>query len=77
MTQQGEAKRLSVGEEPGDVVVTAHGTRVEIHADGSILAYTDGPVKVQPDDPDRPPKLGVSYKVVEMDPIRDSHAYQT
>jgi|HubBroStandDraft_6_1064221.scaffolds.fasta_scaffold75891_3 hypothetical protein len=41
-------KEISLDEDFGDVVVKIHGARIEVHTDGSILAYTDRPVKVQP-----------------------------
>jgi hypothetical protein len=36
----GKAREIDLGEDFGKVVVTANGVRVEIHTDGSILAYT-------------------------------------
>jgi hypothetical protein len=52
----GKAKEISLGNDFGDVAVTVNGVRVEVHTDGSILAYTNrsvdaytnGPVQVHP-----------------------------
>jgi len=44
----GKAKEISLGEDFGDVAVKVNGVRVEVHTDGSILAYTNGNVKVCP-----------------------------
>jgi len=52
----GKAKEISLGSDFGDVAVTVNGVRVEVHTDGSILAYTNrsvdaytnGPVQVHP-----------------------------
>ena len=49
-------KEISLGEDFGDVAVKVNGVRVEVHTDGSILAYTNGrvdaytngPVQVHP-----------------------------
>ena len=37
----GKAKEISLGNDFGDVAVTVNGVRVEVHTDGSILAYTN------------------------------------
>ena len=44
----GKAKEISLGEDFGDVAVKVNGVLVEVHTDGSILAYTNGNVKVCP-----------------------------
>jgi hypothetical protein len=52
----GKAKEIALGNDFGDVAVTVNGVRVEVHTDGSILAYTNrsvdaytnGPVQVHP-----------------------------
>jgi hypothetical protein len=44
----GKAKEISLGEDFGDLSVKVNGVRVEVHRDGSILAYTNGNVKVCP-----------------------------
>ena len=44
----GKAREISLGEDFGDVAVKVNGVRVEVHTDGSILAYTNGPVEVHP-----------------------------
>jgi antirestriction protein ArdC len=52
----GKAREISLGEDFGDVAVKVNGVRVEVHTDGSILAYTNGrvdaytngPVQVHP-----------------------------
>ena len=44
----GKAKEISLGEDFGDVAVKVNGVRVEVHTDGSVLAYTNGNVKVCP-----------------------------
>ena len=41
-------KTISFGKEFGDVAVSVNGTTVEVHADGSVDAYTDSAVKVHP-----------------------------
>ena len=43
-----KAKEMSFIENAGDVTVKVNGVSVEIHADGSILAYTNRSVKVCP-----------------------------
>lgn len=49
MTQQSsKAKEISLGEDFGDVAVKVNGVCVEVRTDGSILAYTNGTVKVSP-----------------------------
>src|SRR5260370_31555184 len=40
----GKAREISLGEDFGDVTVKVNGVRVEVHTDGSILAYTNGKV---------------------------------
>src|ERR1039458_6115435 len=44
----GKAKEISLGDGFGEVAVKANGIRVELHADGSVDAYTAGAVKVHP-----------------------------
>jgi len=52
----GKAKEIALGNDFGDVAVTVNGVRVEVHTDGSVLAYTNrsvdaytnGPVQVHP-----------------------------
>src|ERR1019366_8451567 len=52
----GKTREISLGEDFGDVAVKVNGVRVEVHTDGSILAYTNGrvdaytngPVQVHP-----------------------------
>ena len=44
----GKAREISLGEDFGDVAVKVNGVRVEVHTDGSVDAYTDGPVQVHP-----------------------------
>src|ERR1035437_242253 len=39
-----KAREISLGEDFGDVAVKVNGVRVEVHTDGSILAYTNGRV---------------------------------
>jgi hypothetical protein len=56
MSEGSSAKEISLGDDFGDVAVKVNGVRVEVHTDGSILAYTNrsvdaytnGPVKVHP-----------------------------
>lgn len=49
MTEQsGKAKVICLGEDFGDVALKVNGVRVEVRTDGSILAYTNGTVKVCP-----------------------------
>ena len=36
----GKAREISLGDDFGDVAVKVNGVRVEVHTDGSILAYT-------------------------------------
>jgi hypothetical protein len=40
-TGTGKAKEIALGNDFGDVAVTVNGVRVEVHTDGSILAYTN------------------------------------
>lgn len=47
-SQAAKIKEISLDEEFGDVAVKLHGARVEIHTDGSVLAYTNGNVKACP-----------------------------
>jgi hypothetical protein len=45
MTESGsKAKEIALGDELGDIAVKANGVRVEIHTDGSVVAYTTGDV---------------------------------
>jgi hypothetical protein len=58
-----KAKEISLGEDFGDVVVKVNGATVEVHAEGSVDAYTSGPVQVHPaanDDaqPEAAPQIG-------------------
>jgi hypothetical protein len=46
--QNNKAKEISLGEDFGDVTVKVNGVRVEVHTDGSVLAYTNNAVKVLP-----------------------------
>ena len=48
MAEGSSAKESSLGDGFGDVAVKANGIRVELHADGSVDAYTAGAVKVHP-----------------------------
>jgi hypothetical protein len=40
----GKAKEIALGDDLGDIAVKANGVRVEIHTDGSIVAYTKSDV---------------------------------
>jgi hypothetical protein len=42
--RSGKAKEIVLGNELGDIAVKANGVRVEIHADGSVVAYTKSDV---------------------------------
>ena len=52
----GKAREISLEDDFGDVAVNVNGVRVEVHTDGSVLAYTNsgvdaytnGPVRVHP-----------------------------
>ena len=45
MTESGgKAKEIVLGDELGDIAVKANGVRVEIHTDGSVVAYTKSDV---------------------------------
>src|ERR1035437_7000965 len=44
----GKAREISLGEDFGDVAVKVNGVRVEVHTDGRVDAYTNGPVQVHP-----------------------------
>jgi hypothetical protein len=45
MTESGgKAKEILLGDELGDIAVRANGVRVEIHTDGSVVAYTKSDV---------------------------------
>ena len=48
MSEGSSAKEISLGEGFGEVAVKANGIRIELHADGSVDAYTAGAVKVHP-----------------------------
>jgi len=48
MSERSSAKEISLGDGFGEVAVKANGIRIELHADGSVDAYTAGPVKVHP-----------------------------
>ena len=63
----GRVKEIVLGDELGDIAVKANGVRIEIHTDGSVVAYTnsdleaytDGTVRVHPaanDDSSSSPK---------------------
>jgi hypothetical protein len=47
-TQCGKVKEVSLGEHFGDVAVKVNGVCIEIHSDGTVLAHTNGQVKVSP-----------------------------
>src|SRR5260221_13055653 len=63
-TKEISLKEISLGDDFGDVAVKVNGVRVEVHTDGSILAYTNrsvdaytnGPVQVHaaPNDDAKP-----------------------
>jgi hypothetical protein len=40
-----KAREISLGDDFGDVAVNVNGTRIEVGRDGSVVAYTNGPVK--------------------------------
>ena len=44
----GKAREISFGEDFGVVAVNVKGVRVEVHTDGSVDAYTNGPVRKHP-----------------------------
>jgi hypothetical protein len=44
MSEGSRAKEIVLGDELGDIAVKANGVRVEIHTDGSIVAYTKSDV---------------------------------
>ena len=44
MTGSGKSKEIVLGDELGDIAVRANGVRVEIHTDGSVVAYTKSDV---------------------------------
>src|SRR5260221_2874245 len=44
MTGSGKSKEIVLGDEHGDIAVKANGVRVEIHSDGSVVAYTKSDV---------------------------------
>src|ERR1035441_9201065 len=44
MTGSGKSKEIVLGDELGDIAVKANGVRVEIHTDGSVVAYTKSDV---------------------------------
>jgi hypothetical protein len=46
MSEGSSAKEISLGDGFGEVAVKANGIRIELHADGSVDAYTAGAVKV-------------------------------
>ena len=48
MSEGSSAKEISLGDGFGEVAVKANGTRIELHADGSLDVYTAGAVKVHP-----------------------------
>jgi len=48
MSEGSCAKEISLGDSFGEVAVKANGIRIELHADGSVDAYTAGAVKVHP-----------------------------
>src|SRR5690242_10669050 len=61
----GKRKEIVLGDDLGNTIVKANGARVEIHTDGSIVAYTksdvdaytDGAVHVHPANDRVPAKL--------------------
>ena len=48
MAEGSSAKEISLGDGFGEVAVKANGIRIELHADGSVDAYTAGAVMVHP-----------------------------
>jgi hypothetical protein len=72
MGQQGAKKKeITISDAFGDVTVKANGVSVEIHTDGSVLAYTTADVKkistIANDDgnPSAPAELKVGYKMLD------------
>jgi hypothetical protein len=41
-----KAREISLGDGFGDVAAKVNGVRIEVHADGSVDAYTEGAVQV-------------------------------
>jgi hypothetical protein len=48
MSEGSNAKEISLGDGFGEVALKVNGTTVEVHADGSVDAYTAGAVKLHP-----------------------------
>jgi len=48
MSEGSSTKEITLGDGFGEVAVKANGIRIELHADGSVDAYTAGAVKVHP-----------------------------
>ena len=60
-------REISLGDGFGEVAVKANGIRIELHADGSVDAYTAGAVKVHPAANDSAAKAAPEIGAVERD----------
>ena len=67
MSEGSSAKEISLGDSFGEVAVKANGIRIELHADGSIDAYTAGPVKVHPAANDAAAKAKTAIEIGDLD----------
>jgi hypothetical protein len=52
MARSGRTKKITIGDNLGEIVLKAHGAMIEVHADGSADAYA-GAVKAHPAANDR------------------------
>jgi hypothetical protein len=59
-------REISLGDGFGEVAVKANGIRIELHADGSVDAYTAGAVKVHPAANDTAAKPKAALKAHEV-----------
>jgi hypothetical protein len=65
MSEGSSAKEISLGDSFGEVAVKANGIRIELHADGSVDAYTAGAVKVHPAANDIASKAALEIGAIE------------
>lgn len=78
----GSVKEIVLGDELGDIAVKANGVRIEIHTDGSVVAYTkrdleaytDGTVRVHPAANDSSPMPKTDPEIGDMMPAGHKNA---
>src|ERR1019366_9357047 len=67
MAEGSKARKISLGEGFGEVALKVNGATVEVHADGSVDAYTAGAVKVHPAANDIAEKVKTAIEIGDLD----------